>query len=76
MVFVMKKLVSILTVFTGVVLFILNTYTINTTLLENPSKAFQSGEEFLKSKAEENTLEVSKVVLPTIFDALIKSLKS
>lgn len=72
----MKKLVSILTVFTGVVLFILNTYTINTTLLENPSKAFQSGEEFLKSKAEENTLEVSKVVLPTIFDALIKSLKS
>jgi hypothetical protein len=76
MVLVMKKLVSILTVFTGVVLFILNTYTINTTLLENPSKAFQSGEEFLKSKAEENTLEVSKVVLPTIFDALIKSLKS
>ena len=71
----MKKIASIITLFVGLVLFALN-YHVTTYSSQSSSAGFHHKTKVIqKSESEDKTFDVSKINLPSIFDALIRSLK-
>lgn len=71
----MKKIASILTLIVGLVLLGLN-YHVNTNSGQTSTNgSFHKRSDVKKSESEDKNYDVSKINLPSIFDALIRSLK-
>lgn len=70
----MKKIASILTLVVGLVLLALNYHVATYSRNSGSTGTFHSQQAVKKKESKDKTFEVSNINLPSIFDALIRSL--